>query len=171
MGAIAGAIGWQTFDLFGIRNKMTLKSALQDVKETTLSAISGMLAKLVYLASLRRSQGRYAHWGMELVHGPESSERALKTAHTEIVAGVLRAPLASLVEDLNESSRDSGVMPHAYVEGMRERFEDLLPGERPDSPSATHLSSVLLALSSLEKSNLASSNLAKRRGRATRSIS
>ena len=98
---------------------------------------------------------------MELVHGPESSERALKTAHTEIVAGVLRAPLASLVEDLYASSRSSGVVAHAYVEGMRDHFEDLLPGERLDSPAASHLSSVLLALSSLEK----------HRGRATRSIS
>jgi hypothetical protein len=145
---------------------MTLKSALQDVKETTLAAISGMLAKLVYLASLRRAQGRYQHWGMELIHGPESSERALKTAHTEIVAGILRAPLTSLVEDLDESSRDSGLAPQVYVEGMRKGFEDLLPGERPDSPSATHLSSVLLALSSLEKTGQA-----KRRARATRSIS
>ncbi len=66
---------------------MTLKSALQDVKETTLAAVSGLLGKLAYLASLRRAQGRYEHWGMELVHGPESSERALKTAHAEIVAG------------------------------------------------------------------------------------
>ena len=57
---------------------MTLKSALQDVKETTLAAVSGLLGKLAYLASLRRGQGRYEHWGMELVHGPESSERALK---------------------------------------------------------------------------------------------
>jgi len=145
---------------------MTLRSALQDVKETTLAAISGLLAKLAYLASLRRGQGRYAHWGMELIHGPESSGRALKTAHTEIVAGVLRAPLASLLPDLDESSRESGVAPRVYVEGMRERFEDLLPGERSDSPTATHLNSVLLALSSLEKSNLA-----KRRARATRSIS
>jgi hypothetical protein len=145
---------------------MTLKSALQDVKETTLAAISGMLAKLVYLASLRRGHGRYQHWGMELVHGPESSERALKTAHTEIVAGILRTPLASLVEDLDESSRDSGIVPQLYIEGMRERFEDLLPGERPDSPSATHLNSVLLALSSLKKPTLA-----KSRARATRSIS
>jgi len=140
---------------------MTLKSALQDVKETTLAAVSGLLGKLVYLASLRRAQGRYEHWGMELVHGPESSERALKTAHAEIVAGVLRAPLASLVEDLDESSLGTGVAAHAYVEEMREHFEDLLPGERPDSPTACHLNSVLLALSSLEKN----------RGRATRSIS
>ena len=76
---------------------MTLKSALQDVKETTLAAVSGLLGKLTYLASLRRAEGRYKHWGMELVHGPESSERALKAAHAEIVAGVLRAPLRSLV--------------------------------------------------------------------------
>jgi hypothetical protein len=140
---------------------MTLKSALQDLKETTLAAVSGLLGKLVYLASLRRAQGRYEHWGMELVHGPESSERALKTAHAEIVAGVLRTPLASLAEDLDESSRAAGVAAQEYVEGMRSRFSDLLPGERLDSPAASHLNSVLLALSSLEKN----------RGRATRSIS
>ena len=37
---------------------MTLKSALQDVKETTLAAVSGLLGKLAYLASLRRAQDR-----------------------------------------------------------------------------------------------------------------
>ena len=140
---------------------MTLKSALQVVKEPTLAAVSGLLGKLAYLASLRRGQGRYQHWGMDLVHGPESAERALKAAHTEIVAGVLRTPLESLAEDLEESSRSCGVAAHSYVEGMREGFDDLLPGERTDSPAATHLSSVLLALSKLKK----------HRGRTTRSIS
>jgi len=137
---------------------MTLKSALQDLKETTLAAVSGLLGKLAYLASLRHAEGRYEHWGMEAVHGGESSERALRTAHAEVVAGVLRTPLAVLVEDLDESSRASGVAPHDYVEGMRDRFENLLPGERQDSPAARHLSSVLVALSSLKKD----------RGRATR---
>ena len=140
---------------------MTLKSAMQDVKETTLAAVSGLLGKLAYLASLRRAQGRYEHWGMELVHGAESSERALKTAHAEVVAGVLRTPLQSLVEDLDESSRESGVAPGPYVEKMLKNFDDLLPGDRQDSESAAHLNSVLLALSNLQKS----------RGRSTRSIS
>jgi hypothetical protein len=140
---------------------MTLKSALQDAKETTLAAVSGLLGKLTYLASLRRSEGRYKHWGMELVHGPESSERALKAAHAEIAAEVLRAPLQSLVEDLDESSRSSGVAARPYVEQMRAGFLELIPGERPESPAASHLNSVLLALSYLEKN----------RGRATRSIS
>jgi hypothetical protein len=140
---------------------MTLKSALQDVKQTTLAAVSGLLGKLAYLASLRRPQGRYEHWGMELVHGAESTDRALKAAHAEVVAGVLRAPMATLVEDLDQSSRDSGVTAQCYIEKMREHFDNLMPGEGQDSSAATHLSSVLLALSSLQK----------RRGRATRSIS
>ncbi len=136
--------------MFGIRNKMTLKSALQDVKENTLAAVSGLLGKLTYVASLRR-QDRYEHWGIERIHGQESSDRALKTVHTEIVARVLRAPLAALVEDLNESSNAGGVAAGVYVEQMQNRFVDLLPGERKDSPAASHLNSVLQALSSLEK--------------------
>jgi hypothetical protein len=140
---------------------MTLKSALQDVKETTLAAVTGLLGKLAYVASLRRAQGRYEHWGMELVHGAESAERALRTAHTEIVTGILRTPMESLLEDLQESSRGTGLDAKLYIEGMRDRFEDLLPGERQDSAAATHLNSVLLALSTLEK----------HRARATRSTS
>ena len=140
---------------------MTLKSALQDVKETTLAAVAGLLGKLAYLASLRRGQGRYEHWGMSVIHGPESSERALRTAHAEVVSGVLRTPLASLEEDLQESSQTSGVAAPAYLQDMREHFEDLLPGERKDTPTASHLNSVLVALSSLQKN----------RSRATRSTS
>lgn len=140
---------------------MTLKSALQDVKETTLAAVSGSLGKLAYLASLRRGQDSYQHWGLSLLHGAESSDRAMKTAHTEVVADVLRTPLASLENDLDESSQNSGVSPRAYIEGMRGQIDDLMPGARKDSPAASHLNSVLLALSSLEKT----------RGRATRSTS
>ncbi|HTW59134.1 MAG TPA: hypothetical protein VMD99_13460 [Terriglobales bacterium] len=140
---------------------MTLKSALQDFKETTLAAVSGLLGRLAYLASLRGKQGKYEHWGMETVHGAESCERALKTAHAEIVAGVLRTPLALLVEDLQESSRQNGLKAELFVEGMRDHFDDLLPGGHSETPAASHLNSVLVALSSLQKS----------RGRATRSTS
>ena|SRR5437879_1659580 len=130
---------------------MTLKSALQDVKETTLAAVSGLLGKLAYLASLRRGRGEYQHWGMSLVHGEESSERALKAAHAEILTGILRTPLPSLVGDLEESSRARGMPPEAYAAEMRSQINDLLPGERKDSSAALHLNSVLVALSTLEK--------------------
>lgn len=128
---------------------MTLKSALQDVRETTLAAVAGLLGKLLYLASLRQDRA-YQHWGMARVHGPESAERALKTAHGEVLAGVLRTPLAYLTEDLEETSRSHGLQPQTCVEEMRGKFDDLLLEDRKDSPKATHLSSVLTALSYLE---------------------
>lgn len=130
---------------------MTLKSALQDVKDTTLSAVSGLLGKLAYLASLRHKQGTYQHWGMENVYGAEASERALKTVHTDILKGVLRTPLPQLEEDLQISCRAGGLDAETYVKQLRGRFDDLLPEGRQDSPSAQHLNSVLLALSHLEK--------------------
>jgi hypothetical protein len=130
---------------------MTLKSALQDLRETTLAAISGLLAKLAYLGSLRRREGGYLHWGMSLVHGEEASNRALKAAHTEVLSTVLRTPISDLVEDLRESSQNSRKPAGAYVEGMREQFSELLPSSE-DTVSARHLNSVLVALSSLEKS-------------------
>src|SRR5579862_752307 len=98
---------------------------------------------------------------MEAVNGVESSERALKAAHAESVANVLRTPLASLEEDLKESSRESGSTTGRYIEQMRERFDDLVPGERRDTPTVSHLNSVLVALS----------RLVKTRAHATRSAS
>jgi hypothetical protein len=127
---------------------MTLKSTLQDLRETTLTAVSGLLAKLAYLASLRNRDGGYRHWGLSLVHGKEASDRALKAAHTEVLSTVLRTPISELVEDLREStqgSQESG----AYVEDMRQEFNKLLPSPE-DIASARHLNSVLIALSSLE---------------------
>lgn len=129
---------------------MTLKSALQDLRETTLGAISGLLAKLAYLASLHRREGGYRHWGLSLLHGEESSDRALKAAHTEVLSTVLRTPISDLVEDLRESNRGSDAPAGAYVDGMREQFSQLLPSPE-DTASARHLNSVLVALSSLEK--------------------
>ena len=150
MAAIAARNVTSGLALFGIRNTMTLKSALQDVKDTTLSAVSGLLGKLAYLASLRHKQGSYQHWGMENVHGPEASDRALRTVHADVLKGVLRTPLPQLEEDLEMSRRADGLDARTYVEKLRGQFEDLLPEGRQDSPAAQHLSSVLLALSRLE---------------------
>jgi len=129
---------------------MTLKSALQDVRETTLAAVSGLLAKLGYLASLRRKDGSYQHWGVSLLHGEGSSDRALNTVHSEVLSSVLRAPLSTLVEDLRHSSEGSGQNAEGYIEKMRGEVDKLLP-EQANPASASHLNSVLVALSNLEK--------------------
>jgi hypothetical protein len=129
---------------------MTLKSALQDLRESTLAAISGLFTKLSYLASLRNREGGYGHWGLSLVHGEESSQKALKSAHSEVLSAVLRAPISELQEDLRESSQESSKSEAAYVEAMREQVNELLPSAQ-DKAAARHFNSVLVALSSLEK--------------------
>jgi hypothetical protein len=139
---------------------MTLKSALQDVRATTLAAIQGLLGKLTYFASLRGGERDYLHWGLSLVHGEEPSEQALRTAHGEVLTRVLRAPLRVLLDDLHETCQESGSKPSVFVKEMRGAGEDLLPPRR-DEAAARHLSSVLAALSSLEKAQ----------ERATRSVS
>jgi hypothetical protein len=130
---------------------MTLKSALEDVQQTTLAAVSGLLAKLTYLASLRRGNESYEHWGMKTVHGVDAAEQAFKTAHAEIVATILKTPLAVLEDDLEISRAASAMSAAAYVKNMRDHLDDLLPPGRRDSPSAAHLNSVLTALSSLTR--------------------
>jgi hypothetical protein len=129
---------------------MTLKSALQDLRETTLSAVAGLLAKLAYLGSLRRRDGGYRHWGLALVYGEDSSDRALKAAHTEVLSRVLRTPISELEEDLHESSQAGQETAGTYVAGMQEQFNQLLPSPQ-DAVAARHLNSVLVALSTLEK--------------------
>ena len=131
---------------------MTLKSALQDLRETTLAAVSGLLAKLAYLGSLRRREGGYKHWGMTLMHGEDAADRACKQAHTEVLSKILRTPISELEEDLQNSSKSALEPPRAYVESMRQQFDDLLPSPQ-DAVAAKHLNSVLIALSSLEKTH------------------
>jgi len=139
---------------------MTLKSALQDLRESTLAAVSGLLAKLTYLGSLRNREGGYSHWGLSLVHGEEPSQRALKTAHTEVLSAVLRTPISELETDLEESSRESASAEGLYLARMRDQIHALVPSAQ-DRAAARHLNSVLTALSSLRKS----------RESATRSVS
>ena len=129
---------------------MTLRSALDDLRETTLAAVSGLLAKLSYLASLRQRKGG-THWGLAQAHGENATEQALQVAHSQVLSTVLRKPLAELEEDLRDSCGENCEIRAAYVEEMRGRLSEVLPSPE-DKVSAQHLNSVLVALSSLERS-------------------
>lgn len=125
---------------------MTLKSALEDLSNTTLAAVAGLLGKLRYLASLHRGGEGYKHWGMGQVHGDEASDRAFRTAHGGVLRSVLRAPMATLLDDLQDSSSAVGMGPAAYLEVIC--CEEILPAWS-DAASASHFNAVMTALSSL----------------------
>ena len=130
---------------------MRLKSALEDLSQTTLGAISGCLKRLEYLAGLRRVQGEYRHWGFSKVHGETAAKKAIHEAHRAAVSEVLCTPLRTLLNDVEATSDSSGVDPEQYLESLGREDESLLPPD-PGAGSARHLSSVLHALLGLERS-------------------
>lgn len=122
---------------------MTLNSALEDLRGTTLRAISGGLRALEYLSRLRNQAGSYGHWGLARVYGEMSARKALAQAHRTLVSQILSTPLRTLKEDAEFSSELAGVPAATYIQRLREL--PLLPPE-PGAGSARHLNSVLHAL-------------------------
>jgi hypothetical protein len=129
---------------------LTLRSAFEDVQETTLQALSGMLERLRYLSTLRDANGGYAHWGLSRVHGEVAAQKALDEAHRSTMSRVLATPVRRLLDDAVQSSRAAEVSPAQYVEKLRDDGDRLMPAD-PGAGSARHLSAVLRALSSLIK--------------------
>ena len=129
---------------------MTLKSALDDLSRTTLEAVAGCLRKLEYLAGLRHRAGDYSHWGMGKVYGRTTANKALGTAHREVVSEVLSTPLVQLMEDAEKSSEQAGLDAEQYLGKLAQSGDTLLPND-PGAGSARHLSSVLRALVGLER--------------------
>lgn len=130
---------------------MALRSALEDLRDTTLRRVSGLLARLEYLSRLRTSEGRYSHWGLSRVHGDAAASEALSQAHQSTIAGVLRTPLRKMVQDAETSSEGQGIPAAEYTKSLHDRAQELLPPS-PGAGSARHLKSVLRVLSYLTKS-------------------
>ena len=129
---------------------MPLQSPMDDLRRTTLQAISGLLAKLEYLSDLRTQEGHYSHWGLARLHGEAAAQEALQEAHRAALSGVLRTPLRRMMQDAATASQQKGMEPAQYVKGLRQRMPELLP-PNAGSASEKHLSAVLHALASLLK--------------------
>jgi hypothetical protein len=125
-----------------LRTGMTLLSAYEDFVRRTLASLPGLLARLVYMGSLRDDAGDYCHWGLSRTFGPGSALEALAQAHTEAWLEVLRTPIPALFAEAQESEMGS--------EAWRGQREKLTP---PDAGGGTkrHFNSILLALSLLSQ--------------------
>lgn len=129
---------------------MSLLSALEDLQTTTLTAIAGSLRRLEYLASLRKQDGSYSHWGLNRIYGEARARRALADAHRAQLSVILATPIRNLEKDVRESSDEAGLLPKAYLQRLLSDSTQLLP-PNPGAGSSRHLSSVLHALSSLQR--------------------
>jgi hypothetical protein len=125
-----------------LRTRMTLLSVYEDFVGRTLASMPGLLARLVYLGSLRDDAGDYCHWGMSRTFGQGSTSEALAQAHTEAWLAVLRTPIPALFAETQDAEAGS--------ETWRGQPEKLAP---PNASGGTkrHFNSILLALSLLSQ--------------------
>jgi len=131
---------------------MTLKSAFEDLIGTTLAALSGTLAKIEYLSSLRPAgKGTpYQHWGLARIYGDVAAQQALAEAHRKLFLKVLRTSLRDLQAGAALGKNALAQPAGEYLDELRARQSDLLPADLGGG-SVRHFSSVLRALSSLAK--------------------
>jgi hypothetical protein len=131
---------------------MTLSSALEDLRSTTLKTIAGGLRRLEYLSGLRDGAGNYTHWGLARIHGELAAAKALAEEHRMVASNLLAMPMSYLLDDLAESSQEAGVSAVTYLERLHAQGDSLLPVEAC-AGYAPHLSSALHALSCLAKAH------------------
>jgi len=128
---------------------MVLRSALEDLTETTLATLGGLFAKLRYLAGLRRQgNGPYVHWGMARTHGESATQEAFGQSHREIFLRMLRTPLRNLRDEVRISSTNGGISEEELLKELSERKDTLLPNDLGGG-SPRHFNSVLHALLTL----------------------
>jgi hypothetical protein len=127
---------------------MPLKSAIEDLKNTTLRSVEGILARLEYFARRRRPDGTYEHWGLARIHGDTSAQQAMAEAHRAALAGVLRAPLRDLMEDAANRSRETGQPVSEFVEELSANTPQVLPDDL-GAGAEGHFRSIVRALSAL----------------------
>ena len=72
----------------------------------TVSAVSGNLARLSYLASLQVLPGVYKHWGLAREYGEEAVSSAFQRAHRLIVETVLQTDVSELAGELRMHAED-----------------------------------------------------------------
>ena len=128
---------------------MALKSAYDDLRETTLGRIEGVWGKLMYVAGRRSPEGRYQHWGFERAYGPDTAQKTFEQVHQSLVEAVLRTRIGRLFEDLERTSETAGANPASYVSDLTADPRRLLPAEC-STATELHLISVMETLSALE---------------------
>jgi hypothetical protein len=75
--------------------KMLLAVA-ENFKKYTLEALPTLLEKIAYISSLQNENGSYTHWGLSRIFGEQKAQKAIQSAHSQLVLDALRSPIRSL---------------------------------------------------------------------------
>lgn len=84
-----------------------LRTAVEEAFRS-VSAVSGNLARLSYLASLQKEPGVYNHWGLAREYGEEEVSAAFRHSHRLVLENILHTDLSELAGELEMHAEDLG---------------------------------------------------------------
>lgn len=125
------------------------RNASDDLRNRTLAAIPGELARLVYLASTRDyNSGRYHHEGLSARFGFEQAQEALEEAHRGVFLRLSGLSLERLVEELEIYLRASREVASDLIQTWQELepYRIAIPKETDAAQVQLFLSNVRIGL-------------------------
>jgi hypothetical protein len=125
-----------------------------DFTASTLAALPGSFARLVYIASLRDlSSNTYEHPGLAAVYRQEAVQQALEQCHEEMFERILETPLSLQEEELRAYLTTMPASMRTVASHWRklEAYRALLPAESPDYLKELFCSNIRAILEILEK--------------------
>ena len=111
------------------------RKIVQDFTLTTLAGIPGLLARLMYVASLRDlSSGRYEHAGLAALYPDEALQQAIGLCHEQVFERFLETPLSVQQQDLRTclSTMQWGLQSAIIHWRNMESYRVLMPEQSPD---------------------------------------
>ena len=111
------------------------RKIVQDFTLTTLAGIPGLLARLMYVASLRDlSSGRYEHAGLAALYPDEALQQAIGLCHEQVFERFLETPLFVQEQDLRTclSAMQGGLQSAILHWRNMESYRVLMPEQSPD---------------------------------------
>ena len=138
-----------------IVNSSARLSPFEDFRRRSLNGVRGQWRRLLYLASLRRPEGGYDHWGLARTYGREKADTVLGGAHSEAYIQLLRTPFSELMQDIETPTTDSGTAIDDLLEAVSNGKGKMVPAELIGG-APRHFSSVVLAACALRSAQRAS---------------
>ncbi len=127
----------------------TTRDAIEDLETRTLSALSGDLMRLVYLASTRDyNTGRYWHEGLAIDYGSAAAEAALEACHRAAYESLAARSLENLVGELRQYTAEMKTPAGQLLKTWRrlQPFRVLIPLDSDSLRAALFCSNVKVAL-------------------------
>jgi len=87
----------------------------------TLTAVSGHLARLAYLASLQQQPGEYHHWGLIREYGQDDVFAAFQRSHQLVFDTLLQTDISELLGEVLVEAEDRHESAAQYVDRLLAR--------------------------------------------------